>query len=89
MAKRRNNYDRVRFLALFKYISWIYNNVTLCKTFQRNMLSRLNTLLHGALQFIIQLQAGLVIFEIIILNIYYENEKIIKKVFLNQLKSTS
>ena len=34
-------------------LTWIYSHVTLCNTFWRNMLSRLNTLLHGSLQLLL------------------------------------
>ena len=48
-AKSQVYYDRIDLEASLKYIAWIYNHVTLCNIFLRNMLSRLNTLSHGAL----------------------------------------
>ena len=53
MAKRLYYHDRIAFVALYKYITWIYNHVPICDTYWRNMLSRLNTLLHGAIQLLL------------------------------------
>ena len=44
MAKVWSANDRLDFVALFKYVILIYNHVTLCHIFWRNMLNRLNTL---------------------------------------------
>ena len=49
VAKGWNNYDPVDFFVLFKYITWISYHLALCHKFKRNMLNRLNTLLHGVL----------------------------------------
>ena len=48
-SQRFNNYDRIDLVAYLKFITRIYNHMTLCNTFWRNMLCRLNTLLQGSL----------------------------------------
>ena len=50
MAKQLYYHYRNYFVASIKYKTLIYNHVTLCNIFKRSMLSRLNILLHGALQ---------------------------------------
>ena len=49
VAKGGYNHDRIYFVVIYKFITWIYKHVTRCNIFWRNMLSSLNTLLNGAL----------------------------------------